>query len=791
MIFSLAAGDVLTDLTPTSTCPPKPVSENYMGQSTMCQNCAPVPLIGNETCIYDVSSCKSVAPGSSCQIGCLSPFVLEGNTTIGSCPAGNNIPALMLRWSKPMCKCPEPQAQQGYIKTSQLNENGNYWACASGYAGKPVVRCRAEPNCTSLSRWLDGCLPLQPCAVPQVDPCRYDVSRCTNVKPGGNCTISCKEPMRGGSSVAICKDNNVDPAQELSYYPLACSLDSCPDPSPWPPGYNKTESGQWVCAESYNGKAVMTCQLGVTWKQDCGTVGALSGCSKIVPCLAPQVSGLDKCQFDMGGCQSTPDGATCEVHCKEPFSGALTIATCPAGNTNPNGLIWTPPICSIASCDEPSNIPKAFSRSGPSEYICAKGYTGTAIKVCQPLDNCNVVPSLTGCLQLVPCEANISDCRLNTYSCISVQPGKTCTVYCKEPFSGNSMEAACPATNINPNGLVIPALPDCEISNCQDPNQPPRGYQLIRGSWQCASGYAGQAKKTCTFNAASCVSTAVMTGCFPTLPCVLPTLPDNGNCMYDLNMCRNVASGSSCTMSCKDKYFGKQTTLTCPDGNIQASTSLVGDLPSCDCSDPSPIPPAYNRTDTVDLLSLDRSVTVTYSCSNGYAGTAVKECKPGTQSFCDVNAVLRGCAVPIPCAASYVDVKTAGGFVNGIVNFGPALLLGEVNEEQITRYEVYFSNSCQEPIGQAISQVTKLDNVQSCCRDDVYSAQLKGIRAPSGAVGFLVVAVTQQARAPLGTFTPLNTTWLARIALTSDSRLPLPSTVMLTVAAIVATILLR
>lgn len=99
-----------------------------------------------------------VGPGASCLIDCAAPFVRLGNATMGQCPKGNSIPCLgtgdgqflerkraskqafsavraplgpfgnsfsmprdrMLLWEEPTCVCPEPAAQQGYAKDSEI-----------------------------------------------------------------------------------------------------------------------------------------------------------------------------------------------------------------------------------------------------------------------------------------------------------------------------------------------------------------------------------------------------------------------------------------------------------------------------------------------------------------------------------------------------------------------------------------------------------------------------------------------------------------------------------------------
>ncbi|CAJ1453635.1 unnamed protein product [Effrenium voratum] len=379
---------------PPTVCAAKP-AVSFVDQKPMCQNCASITIDDPvKRCMFNTSQCENVGPGQSCEIDCALPFVRVGNVTTGQCATGNSIPDRMIVWQEPMCICPEPASQQGYVK------EGNVWRCSQGFAGTPQVVCEPLPGCQGVQSFLQGCEKLVPCAMPSVDNCRFDVSRCTQVPPGGSCEIHCQQPLTGNHTVAICKEMNTDPLQELDYFPLTCLLESCPDPSPWPVGYNKTPEGKWVCADGYNGTARNRCELGEdTWVEDCSAVAALSGCMEVVPCLAPSLTGLDFCTYDVSACTSVAPGEKCEVHCKNPFTGAKTEADCPVGNTDPNGLMWTMPPCTLESCDEPGTVPAGYRRSGTA-WECAQSYTGFAEKAasraagCAPMSTPQIPASL-------------------------------------------------------------------------------------------------------------------------------------------------------------------------------------------------------------------------------------------------------------------------------------------------------------------------------------------------------------------------------------------------------------
>lgn len=726
--------------------------------SPSCAACAELLAPPGRECQFDVSDCARVETGGSCKVRCRVPY--EGNATIATCPSGNSNRAQQLLYTLPECQCPEPPAQQGYVKSVhgssrrrlQHFEGGTgptpgEWECAPGYAGEPYVDCVGVGQCTAeennVDTWLGGCKPLVPCAAPIVDACRYDVSACTSVQPGKECEVRCRPPFIGGSIFASCPDSNTDPDQELLYYSLTCRLEECPDPEPWPAGYNKTPAGAWTCAKGYFGKALNRCVPGPTWSEDCGAVSLLEGCKEIVNCAAEELVGLDACMFDTSGCQNVEPGEECEVHCKAPFAGVSTTGNyCPEGNTNRRGLIWTKPECVLLECDDPSIIPAGYMRSA-TEWQCAQSYSGYANKVCEATEACEVVPRLTGCAQLMPCVAPSSDCRYYTYDCGSVQPGGTCQISCQAPFTGDSTIASCLSGNTDPNGLIVEEWPTCRTDTCADPWPWPLGYaKSIRG-WQCATGFAGQVQKDCVWQEAKCSAEPVLSGCTMEEPCVPLTLTEEEDiCMFNISDCSSVSAGLTCMVSCNSLYTGKPVPATCPVGNLDPAQQLEWTPPDCDCQDPYPVPPGYNKTEEG------------WRCDRGFAGEAKKVCRPGPN--CQAEPDLTGCYVPVACEVAGFD----GGFddegkVAGTVRFGPAVIDVMIHEEQVREYRVYFADRCSEPLGQAIAVVAKSGEEQACCRSTAYEATFDFVQPPSGAQGLVVVVSTLEGDAPAGRFIEL------------------------------------
>ncbi|CAL1170421.1 unnamed protein product [Cladocopium goreaui] len=747
--------DTMDNASMQPVCTPKP-AVSFVDQKPMCQPCASITINDQvKRCMFNTSLCDAVGPGETCMIDCAAPFVRVGNWTTGQCPKGNSIPDRMVMWSEPTCICPEPDAQQGYAQDSS-----GRWHCTQGFAGVPEVVCEPLPGCAGVQTFLRGCDKLVPCAMPSVDNCRFDVSRCTQVPPGGSCEIHCQTPLTGNHTVAVCKDLNTDPLQELDYFPLTCLLESCPDPSPWPIGYNKTADGKWVCATGYNGTARNRCELGDTWTSDCSAAAALTGCLQVVPCLAPTLTGLDGCTYDVSACTSVNPGEQCEVHCKSPFTGAKTEAYCPDGNTDPNGLVWTRPPCGLDSCDEPGQVPAGYQRFGTTGWECAQSYTGFAEKVCETTESCEIRAVLQGCLQLVPCEAQDTDCRYDFSDCMSVQPNSQCTVTCKAQngFAGSSTTGTCLQGNTDVNGLVY-TNPVCVINSCSDPANG-NGYVKVEDHWECADGYSGRVNKTCMWMEDECVAEPLLSGCVMEQPCRLPDLGPVP-CMYDVSDCTAVPPGQVCSVRCQSPYLGPTSDFACPVANTDPNRTLLGVLPVCGCGEPTPLPPGYNLTqDPFD----DNKIT--YSCAEGYGGFARKLCQPGPD--CTVDPLMTGCAIPLSCEAIFVDDSSGNGLARGAIHLGPALVGASVNESDVLYYEVFWADSCEDRMGSTALGQAQAGMGDACCRSDVYSVPIDS-RPPEGATGWVVYSALRGGRAPVGVFVPLNQTMLNAIVIGNNA----------------------
>jgi len=345
-----------------------------------------------------------------------------------------------------------------------------------------------------------------PCAVPDVDPCIYDIGPCRNMKPGDVCEIHCKDPYIGELTNGFCPGSNIDPSKMLEHELPNCKFDRCPDPPQilWPTGYYfNPNSREWSCAYGYGGQVVRSCY---TDPSNCvERAAAFSGCLPLRPCSVPSLTPTT-CDLDWSSCVILPPGATCAVTCRYPFKGALGIGECPAGNIKHTNVILTaPPVCEFDCPSLLSSAPPGYE-SFQGQWRCGEGYVGDAEKKCEVDDQCNALIGLVGCIEIIPCAAFQIEgsCEVDASHCPSeLMSGQSCKLRCKSPYEGISGAVSCPPGNIDPSRPVEIVLPQCYTA-CGEPRYPPRGYEFYStpasytGVWRCdMPRYAGTVVKTC------------------------------------------------------------------------------------------------------------------------------------------------------------------------------------------------------------------------------------------------------------------------------------------------------
>lgn len=507
-----------------------------------------------DECRYNATQCGSVQPGGSCHISCKAPF--NPGTTTAVCPATNIDVYYPLEYQPLRCileNCADPDPiPAGYNKSA-----AGVWQCDTGYSGTAVATCAPSESwspgsslahqCTAVVT-LQGCDKILPCTAPvlnELDKCTYDLNSCYSVDPGGTCSVFCKEPFVGVTTVASCPSNNTI-VGGLTWAKPECSLTTCADPEIIPQGYMRSTltSNGWDCAQSYTGVAVKSC----TVNSVCITVPVLSGCQQLTPCKSSLLN-VNSCMFDFYGCASVQPGQACELRCRAPFAGTVTTAECPQGNTDPMGLLWTPPTCLSSDCMDPQPTPPGYVKVGSgatATWMCDDGYAGEVNVTCSwNAAACQYDASLGGCEPELPCPFPKLDlgeaCMTNLTKCPGgggeLVSGASCPLFCKAPYFSTGADgfAECPPGNLDPTQEAVLTLPAC---SCPDPLIPPKGYAKSNSTnqWQCDIGYAGTAEKLCfpdpsvtNSEGQPCQITAVLTGCGLPLPCDVAPFVDTGS----------------------------------------------------------------------------------------------------------------------------------------------------------------------------------------------------------------------------------------------------------------------
>eukprot|EP00434_Breviolum_minutum_P044217 symbB.v1.2.039470.t1/scaffold6584.1/size27574/1 len=607
-----------------------------------------IPPISTARCeALDLSNCSEVPTGETCEVLCVAPFV--GAPSTASCPAENLIPNQVLTMPVEPCVlgCEDPPVHPGYKK------DGEGWRCDTedGFTGTANVFCELDADCGSIKKF-QGCIPsTRPCVAPSLDLCKYDVSDCLSVSPGATCVIACAGNYAGKPMEARCPPGNVLENGLIFKAPRCVAEDiDCPLPAVLPQGY-KLNGKDLVCEDDYIGSFVSR-RCG--HDSACNKVLELTGCVKPVKCSPLKI---EPCERDNLGCWDVEAGSSCFIECKPPFFGASSLASCPAGNTDP-----TTPLAydlSTCLCSDPPDIPPGFSQDLFGEWSCQSGYSGAAVKRCRVGEICIPDSQLVGCEKLEPCrDLTPTSCDQDVSDCTNIEPGGTCFVTCRQPWTSiESTLGSCPSDNVDPTRTVTWTPPTCEL-RCPVPNPMPDGFEWdgATATARCKTGYLGPASTSCIINNETCEVTTFVSGCQKLMPCKLPLVDQ---CKVNMTQCRNVMPGESCRPRCIPPFelYGPAPLAECPENNLDADRELEWlQLPNCsvfDCEDPSPVPAGYefgiNPNDPVAVgLGIPR-----WYCAIGYVGTAERVCSGN--ATCGVIAFLSGCLPIMACRAPVVD----------------------------------------------------------------------------------------------------------------------------------------
>jgi len=315
--------------------------------------CAVPKVSYKDICRLDLSECTSVEQASTCQVKCKSPYI--GVPTVASCPPDNTDPKQRLlaysdvfktvgaqdwHFNLPQCTfvCPDVEAVHmpagGYFRK---DENSS-WECAVGYTGVTSFTCALTSTCAP-QKELVGCKLMTPCLIPKVDNCRVDTSSCVGLEQGASCQAKCTGVFVGSAATGRCAALNTDPTRLLEW-DVEPKCD-CPWPSlkDIPVGHFRTANTSiWQCNIGLQGgyandpfpSAVCVQQpsCAISWK--------ISGCTKTLPCRAPDV--LFAAIPDQ--CQTVAPGTTCLARCLPTtcVAGGPLEVSCPLSNIDPERI---------------------------------------------------------------------------------------------------------------------------------------------------------------------------------------------------------------------------------------------------------------------------------------------------------------------------------------------------------------------------------------------------------------------------------------------------------------------
>jgi len=91
-------------------------------------------------------------------------------------------------------------------------------------------RCGHDAQCNKVLE-LTGCVKPVKCSPLKIEPCERDNLGCWDVEAGGSCSIGCKPPFFGPSSLASCPAGNTDPTTPLEFDLISCLCSDPPVPT--------------------------------------------------------------------------------------------------------------------------------------------------------------------------------------------------------------------------------------------------------------------------------------------------------------------------------------------------------------------------------------------------------------------------------------------------------------------------------------------------------------------------------------------------------------------------------
>ena len=210
-----------------------------------------------------------------------------------------------------------------------------------------------------------------------------------------------------------------------------------------------------------------------------------------------------------------------------------------------------------------------------------------------------------------------------SHDCTSKTTGQTCEASCGQAgytYASNSNQQQFTCLG---SGIFEGVAPTCEPISCTDLDVGSRFSHNCRGKRfgetcgiSCATGY----HKSGWGSQLTCSSDGTFTGSLPSCvgnPCANSLVSDWS---LDSDQCNGLATGQTCTVSCKAGFTSNSATMVC-----DATGFLTGTVPACTpltCETSSELSDASIRH-TCNQVSFNRSCAVT--CAAGYkltSGTA-------------------------------------------------------------------------------------------------------------------------------------------------------------------------
>lgn len=138
---------------------------------------------------------------------------------------------------------------------------------------------------------------------------------------------------------------------------------------------------------------------------------------------------------------------------------------------------------------------------------------------------------------------------------------------------------------------------------------------------------------------------------------------------------------------------------------------------------------------------------VTQSILNFICPEENVEERPAILESGDYSLRCQVCTIRKP---NVTDEDPEEGMLTTSLEFGPNLLEGNITEDGITGYFIYFADNCSRKLGPPLEYLEALgsDSIDlSCCQHDLYAVELKNVALPvrgneSSAVRLMVVPNT-------------------------------------------------